>query len=446
MRGPGEVDEDAIEDFYYRADKVLAQLGKKITIAFYSRALKRPQKISRSYMSGCSGGGRDGFVAASSFPEEFDGIVAGSAYNLVGSAFQFGGAAVATLRSGDAYIPPSLVARIDQIVKAQCDKVDGVEDGLIQNPAACDFRPERDLPRCDGRASSDRCFTQAQIDTISTVLTAVTDEDGNIVQPGYSLSELQPWIWTLGRPQDLSARDPWPDALNSADQTSGGLLWDLANATLKTFVHKNDSEFFTRSLFTYRSGGAGPVRGFRTVVPKAEVARALNSARMGIGHFPEKAEKLIQLDRKFLIWHNLSDAALTPYTSINYYKQLAKLHGGYAHLQKNVRLFLLPGTPHCSGSGMPVGPGSFDALTAIENWVEKGEAPDALLATLYEPTEYSVDFSKPLGRTMPLCKFPTMARYSGKGDVNDATNWSCPPDDTSMVEIGESGRRAGVLD
>lgn len=83
---------------------------------------------------------------------------------------------------------------------------------------------------------------------------------------------------------------------------------------------------------------------------------------------------------------------------------------------------------------------------AMENWVEKGLAPDALPATLYKPTEYSVGYGKSLGRAMPLCKFPTMARYSGKGDVNDAANWSCPADDQSMLEISESGRQAGVVD
>ena len=122
-----------------------------------------------SYFSGCSGGGRDAFVAASYFPEEFDGIIGGSAYNLAGVGFQAGGSAVATLRSVDADVPPALVSKIDPIVKAQCDQLDGVEDGLIQNPAACDFRPERDLPRCDGKTPPDQCFTQAQIETISTL-------------------------------------------------------------------------------------------------------------------------------------------------------------------------------------------------------------------------------------------------------------------------------------
>jgi feruloyl esterase len=244
------------------------------------------------------------------------------------------------------------------------------------------------------------------------------------------------------RPKDLSAAEPWPDAENTPAQSGGG-LWAFSNATFKVFLHQNDPNFNTRSLFTFKSGGPGPVTGYRIVVPKAEVAKALEGARQGIGHFPEKAAKLIQLNRKFLIWHNLSDEKLTPYMSINYYKQLAKLHGGYEKLQNNVRLFSIPGSGHCSMSG--AGPRNFDALTAIEDWVEKGKAPDALLATVYNVDSPIVDPAKTPLRTMPLCKFPEMAHYSGKWEIKDAANWSCPSKDSSMLKVGESGRQAGVI-
>ena len=441
IKGPGKVDEEAIEDLYYRADQVLARLGKDFTVAFYAEATKKPQKISRSYFNGCSGGGRDAFVAASYFPEEFDGIIGGSAYNAMGAPFQMAGVPAAALRSEDAQVPAELVRQIDSIVKAKCDKLDGVEDDLIQNPAACDFRPERDLPRC-GNAAGGRCFTQAQIETISTVLTAVTDEDGNVVQPGFSVSEVQPATFlTPKRPTDLAAADPWPNS------DTGGLeggYWPLADAFIKVFIHKNDPNFFTRSLFTFKSGGPGSVTDYRIVVPKAEVARVRSEARMGIGHFPQNAAQLIKLNRKFLIWHNLSDQVLTPYMSINYYKTLAKLHGGYAKLQNNVRLFGIPGSGHCSMSG--IGPNNFDALAAMEDWVEKGKAPDGLLAKLYDRNSPMIDPGKTPLRTMPLCKFPEMAHYSGTGDIKDAANWSCPPKDTSMLKVGESGRQAGVIE
>jgi feruloyl esterase len=441
VEGPGQVDEDAITDFLWRASKVLTQMGKAFTRAFYERETGAPAAISRSYFSGCSGGGRDALVAASYFPEEFDGIVAGSPYNLMGRAFHGAGTTVATLRTPDAAIPKSLLPIFNDAVVAQCDGLDGVKDGLIQNPMACNFRPERDLPKCAGDKPGRQCFTKAQIETVSTVLTAVTDEQGNLVQPGYSVSELLDWFAAPTPARDPAAENPWPD-----DTMGSGGMWSLAHAALKVFSHKNDPSFSTRAILTYRDGGPGKITDFRTVVPKAEVTRAIAAARLGIGHFPESYKKLIGQNRKLLIWHNLSDEKLTPYMSVNLYKQLAARYGGYEKLQDDVRLFGIPGTAHCSGGGLGVGPGSFDALSAIEDWVEKGKAPDGLLATLYQPTFYGVDFSKPLGRTMPLCKFPEMAKYKGSGDVRDAANWFCPSGDRSMLEMGESGRRAGVID
>jgi feruloyl esterase len=434
VKGPGQVDEDAIADFYYRADQVLAKLGKKVTLAFYAKALKGPQKLARSYFSGCSGGGRDAFVAAAYFPEEFDGIVGGSAYNLMGNSFQFTGVTMAGQRSPGARVPQKLLAMVDPIVKAKCDKLDGVEDGLIQNPMACDFRPEKDLPRCDANTPGDQCFTQEQIETISATLTAVTDEDGNVVQPGFSVSEMQ--IATAPPPQAAAP------AAAAAGQDS------LQSAALAVFAHKNDPSFNVNSLVKFQTGGPGAITGFHAVVPKAEVVAAHAAGRMGIGEFPERTTGVFKLNRKFLIWHNLSDQTLTPYMSVNYYKQLAKTQGGYEKIQKNVRLFGIPGTGHCSITG--VGPNNFDALGAIEDWVEKGKAPDALVASVsYQrmamgPSASSATMK--LQRTMPLCKFPEMAHYSGQGDVNDAANWSCPAGDTSMLKMGESGRQAGVID
>lgn len=442
IKGPGQVDEDAITDYLYRAARTLTRMGKEFTRAFYTRETGAPAQIKRSYFSGCSGGGRDAMVAASYYPEEFDGIIAGSPYNLMGRAFHLTATTAATLRSPDAHVPNSLFPLFNRTVMAQCDAVDGVRDGLIQNPAACNFRPERDLPICEAGQSGDQCFTRAQVETLSTVLTATTDEHGNLVQPGYSVSEVLGDYAPPARPKDPAADSPWPDTVGG----SGG-LWALAEAAIKVFSHKNDPAFVTRRIVSFRDGGPGPITDFRGVVPQAEVSRAMAAGRLGIGHFPENAAKLIRQDRKLLIWHNLSDEKLTPYMSVNYYKQLARLHGGYDKLQKNVRLFGLPGTAHCSGGGLPVGPGSFDVLAAMEDWVEKKQAPNALRATLYQPTVIgSVDYTKPLGRTMPLCKFPEMAKYNGTGDVKDAANWSCPSGDRRMLTLGESGRRAGVID
>lgn len=436
IKGPGEVDEDAIKDFFYRANQVLANMGKAFTTEFYA-ALKRARKNpDYSYFAGCSGGGRDAFVAASYFPEEFDGIVGGSAYDPTAVAFHRIGDVLATIRSPEADVSPELVALIDPIVKAQCDERDGVKDGLIQNPAACEFDPMHDLPKCEQDASQP-CFTETQRKTVSAALTGVTDEEGNLVAPGYSISEFQATFRPEAPTSDPAALEPWGETGNSSLGN-----WEMGNATIKTFANKNDPDFYTRHLFKLESGGKGPITGFRSVVPRSAVTRVQTENRMGIGHTPQNWSNFIAQDRKFLMWHNWSDEALTPYLSTNFYLQLAQLNGGIETLQHNVRLFMLPGTSHCSIGG--VGPKNFDAISAIEDWVEKGKAPNSLPAKLYPPSPIIKPEETPL-RTMPLCKFPEMARYNGKGDVNDADNWHCPEGDDSLLEIGASGRQAGAI-
>ncbi len=432
IKGPGQVDQGAIDDFYYRADKVLASVGKAFAAAFYDQATGSAQKVTRSYFIGCSGGGRDALVAASDFPDEFDGIIAGSAYvNMVGVAFQTEAITLANGRSDDAAVTPALLAKVDPYVKAKCDVADGVKDGVIQNPAACDFIPSRDLPLCDGKNPADNCFTKAQTQTISAAVSAVTDEHGNIVQPGYSISEL--------------------NVAMGASAGSGISLIPLADAVMKIFVHKNDPNYQISSNVKFESDGSGPITNFHAIVPQSEFKLGETEARMGIGGRPNAAATLIKQKRKLLIWANLSDEKLTPYMSINYYKQLSNLYGGYTKLQNNVRLFLLPDTGHCSMQGC--GPTSFDAISAMEDWVEKDKAPDALLATQFATKSAGnammpsvMDRSKPPVRTMPLCKFPEMAHYSGQGDVHDAANWNCPATDKSMLKVGESGRQAGVIE
>jgi feruloyl esterase len=445
VKGPGQVDKDSVDDFFYRADKILAGLGKEFVAAYYSKLNGAPQKITRSYFIGCSGGGRDALVAATFFPEMYDGIIAGSPYaEMARGAFQFAGDVLAGLRSPDSDVTPELLAKVDPFVKAKCDAQDGTKDGLIQNPAACNFKPDRDLPLCTGaEQAGTTCFKKAQIETISVLLSAVTDEHGTVVQPGYTVSELMTNARFVSRPPDPAA-----DELTAPGQESSNQMWGLGDAALKVFVHGNDSSFHTRSVVSFQVGRHGPVTNFHIVVPRAEVDKAQTALFQGVGAHPEKLATLIKDKRKLLIWANLSDQILTPYMSINYYKRLAKMYGGYAKLQDNVRLFMLPGTGHCSMFGC--GPQNFDALSAMEAWVEMGTAPDALLATQYDVRvrmgSPSLDFSKPTGRTMPLCKFPEMAHYSGSGDVMQAANWSCPANDSSMLKVGESGRQAGVIE
>jgi feruloyl esterase len=151
---------------------------------------------------------------------------------------------------------------------------------------------------------------------------------------------------------------------------------------------------------------------------------------------PNKLKPFVQKNKKLLMYHGFSDPALSPMKTILFYEQLADLtKGSYAALQKNVRLFMVPGMQHCGGPG----PNVFSLLTALDAWVDQGLAPDQILATKYTNDRRT----EPVVRRMPLCKFPEQAKYSGAGDVNDAVNWSCS-ESPSLLETGPNGIAAGL--
>jgi feruloyl esterase len=121
---------------------------------------------------------------------------------------------------------------------------------------------------------------------------------------------------------------------------------------------------------------------------------------------------------------------------VKFYEDLAAAQGGYDKVGRNVRLFMVPNMQHCaSGSG----PNVFDTLTALEDWVEQGKAPDTIQARHFTGNSWK----QPVDRTMPLCPFPAAAIYREQGDVNDAANWSCSAN-RKMLEVGETGVEAGL--
>ena len=137
-----------------------------------------------------------------------------------------------------------------------------------------------------------------------------------------------------------------------------------------------------------------------------------------------------------MIFHGFSDPALAPLRTVRFYQDLAAANGGYDRLRGNVRLFMAPDVQHCGGGP---GPNMFDTLTALEDWMEQGKAPETILAEHHQGN----DPHRAVERTMPLCSFPTMATYKGQGDTNNAENWSCQPN-RKMLEIGKAGIDAGL--
>ncbi len=423
LKALGVPDQDAIVDFYYRAVHTIATSGRQFVKHWYASA------PAHSYFVGCSDGGREGMVEATRYPDDFDGYVVGDPFFDVPGQILAGRAAHALLHANGAFIPPELLRIVDRAVYASCDAADGMVDGLIQNPGNCAFDPASLL--CRG-GSTQGCLTQAQVDTLSVWFSAAKDPQGHVASFGYPVSDigdegapganLFAWTEKSGPPLDIAAPEPWGDMVGQ--QPPG---WSGSDQALKYLVYFDA---------TFDSNHDFPVDSTGTVDSTALALIDLRTAA-GRGDDPQGLSQFLQHDRKLIMYHGFSDGFINPFRTISFYEQWAALVGGYGALGANARLFMVPGMFHCGGGP---GPNVFNGVTdAIEDWVEHGVAPDTLIATKYT----NDDPTQAVTRTMPLCPFPTQARYSGTGPVNAAASWSCTPNE-DLLQVGPDGISAGL--
>jgi feruloyl esterase len=403
---PGVPDMPKIIDYFYRAVHDVTLAAKLLVKSYY-----RADTIRRSYFDGCSNGGKMGLMEATRFPSDYDGIISGAPWlDPVGTSLWSLKNIKALL---DAHIPPAKFQAVGAAILKQCDKADGVADGLIQNPAKCAFQPTALVPET---------LTQKQADALKLIMSPVRDEQGRLIYPGASVGNLGQEN-TRGRnvtnylespPSDPTAAMPWGDSTPPTN-------WSLALNILMKLGYYDAGRDMNN---TVESKGVVKTDALNLIYTR--LAEDIPDDPSKFGAYFAKGGKL-------LIYHGYEDSIISPYSSIWFYEDLAQENGGYAKLQQNARLFMVPGMQHCS---LGAGPNSFDTLTALEQWVEKGIAPDAIPAT--HSTNYAVD------RTMPLCKFPEQARYKGSGDPRSVSNWSCPQNDKSLLAVGPNGVLAGV--
>jgi feruloyl esterase len=209
--------------------------------------------------------------------------------------------------------------------------------------------------------------------------------------------------------------------------TGGGLgpaAWSLGEGGIKTYVAENQHFDVNNDWPETVSAAANSI---------SDATAALLYAQTGLGNSddPFKLANFLNKGGKVIWYHGGSDSLITPFRSFWFYEQLASLNGGYNPTQDSVRMFIVPGMGHCGG-GSTQTPNSFDTLQALHHWVTKGVAPEGIVATATN------------GRTMPLCKIPEEATYSGSGDVTLAANWTCNANDTRMLQVGSNGTTAGA--
>jgi hypothetical protein len=353
-------------DFGYRAIHETALAAKAVIRAFYGSA---PQ---HSYFSSCSNGGRQALMEAQRYSEDYDGIIAGAPANnwthLMAEAI-----GISQAMAGDGYVPANKIPAISAAVAAGCDALDGVGDGVLGDPRKCHFDPG--TLRCRG-AESERCLTDAQIATLKRIY--------------------------AGAPSVFPGRVP-----GAEDGLGGWSLWLTGSKPESSLMHMFSTQFMKNMVYEdvswdFRRFHAET--GLNAVDQKT--AAIYNATNPDLGKFASRGGKLI-------LYHGWNDPAISALNTVNYYEAINSKMGRKT-VNDFARLFLVPGMQHCGG-----GPGvsQFDALKALEDWVERKQAPAQIIGS--HATNGQVD------RTRPICAYPMEAKYRGTGSTDEAANFVC---------------------
>ncbi|KAA6456409.1 tannase/feruloyl esterase family alpha/beta hydrolase [Acidobacteria bacterium AB60] len=358
-------DQQAYLDFAYQANAEVAGIAKQIIAQYYAKS------PGYSYFVGCSTGGREGMILSQRFPRVFNGIVSGDPAMRTGLSNVAIGRWIPIAYNQASPKDPSGRPQIEKFLTdnertlfmnalmKQCDAKDGVADGMISDPMGCDFDPQ--VVACKS-AQTEECIAPEKIAAIKKAFAGPKNSYGTQIYPGF--------LYDTGITMNGFA----PGLLNLG---AHGLFGPYPTATEidvdKEALHVSDPlvEPASTNLSSFSAGGG-----------------------------------------KLIFFHGDSDPWFSPLDTLGYYKSLAETNGGPDKVAEWSRMFLVPGMAHCGG-----GPSldHFDMLTAVVNWVEKGVAPDAVIAT-------GKAFP---GRSRPLCAYPRHAQYLGSGDTQDARNFRC---------------------
>jgi len=375
---------ERIVNFADRAIHLMADADKAIMRAFYSAP------IAHSYFNGCSQGGHEALIEAQRYPTDFDGIVAGDPANWWTRHYVGAHLYSAAVTEGDAYIPASKVQLIGTAVNEACDALDGVKDGVLEDPRRCHFNPETLL--CKGSDTSE-CLTAPQVGAVKRLWTGLRSPEGEQLYP--------PLV-----PGGEAGPGGWSNWITGPEPGRSG----HANLGLPFFKFM----VFDNPDWDYRSFQYNAPQGSDSDIDymDAKLGALFNATSPDLSKFRSNGGKLIQ-------YHGWSDPDISPLNSIDYYESVVRQTGaggthGLRDTKQYYRLFMVPGMQHCGG-----GPGAttFDMVEELASWVETGVAPERIEAS--HATNGVVD------RTHPLCAYPTMARWNGTGDTGKAANFSC---------------------
>ena len=362
MKSPGVANKPLWVDFAYRSEHLMAVVGKQLAQAFYG---KGPQF---SYWNGCSTGGRQGLMMAQRFPDDYNGILAG-APAIHWDRFQAAQMwpQVAMLRENGGPVPSDKLMAASAAAVASCDAQDHVKDGVLEDPRTCRFDAKTMM--CGAGVRDDKCFTSGEAAAVNKIWEGPKGHWYGMT-PGTPLQLLagsQPFMIAFNQSRYWVYLDP---------------EWDWTQLT-----YDNYDKFFKDTV-----RAVGPV---------------LATDNPNLNAFRKRGGKIV-------LWHGWNDPLIMPEGTIDYYEKVVKRDGKLEKTQQFARLFMAPGVGHCAGGTGPQPQGLFDSVV---KWVEKGEAPDSIVAS---------KLAGEVGtRTRPLCPYPAVATYKGSGSTDDAANFRC---------------------
>ena len=402
-------------DFGYRAVHLTVMAGKLLVNEYYDRG------PDYSYFEGCSQGGRQGLMEAQRYPNDFDGIVAGApafAYQALNASGVWnlqrmyrdnlaGNLAVDTDGNGS-YDSLSLVDVLHEQVLEKCDAIDGITDGVIDNPLSCNFDPRGDLSdlMCPTSGSSDQCFTHDQLQTIIDFYTGPIDDASRQVYPGKALGSEPRWAGYY-IPHEGNNMGP-SKLVGVAGDHMNYLFYEYDPGVTIPDVRDYNYEARTDGVFPEFHWKDYDINEFYS--GKGDLMKSITDAED-----PDLAQFLKGRGGKLIIYHGWVDTLIVAEDTLDYFNEMvnATFDGSLTQASDSARLFLAPGMGHCRGGP---GPDSWDKLAPMVNWVENGIAPD--FVTAEHRTNGQVDNQR------PVCAYPQRAQYVGPfGGGNDPNNW-----------------------
>ncbi|KAH8895415.1 feruloyl esterase [Thozetella sp. PMI_491] len=398
LNSDGSQNHDLITNFAHRSIHDMAVVAKDLTRQFYKTT------NFRSYFLGCSNGGRQGYVAASKYPEDFDGIVANapalSWFRLAPSLFW----PDVVMQSANKVIPSCVFDAYVKAVVEKCDPLDGATDGLL----------------------SDQALLRCSLDTSTLVNTTIACQDQCLgMDPSTGVNITVPC--GDNKPYTITSTDAdlVSKMLEGPRSPSGEFLWygiapGATFSALALTVLEDDilvpapfiaaagymkylalaNAGYDVSTMTYPDYFLGFNNSVNLLAP------AFDTDPLNLTAFREKGGKL-------LTWAGMADEYINPQGVVDFRDALDESNGGADVTDEFYRLFLAPGAGHCLGG---VGPLPEDPVTALVSWVERGVAPETLHASTLT--------SEGIEMTRDLCTYPKKLVYLG-GDVNLAASFKC---------------------